>query len=96
MIFDNIEFHNVVEMEKGEKGYTLWRIPKVVREDANDGIASNHYGTGIELRFKMVNGSCDIIMRADDISADLTHPTTEGLGEIAENWSRIIMGENFY
>lgn len=65
MIFNNIDFHNVVEMEKDTKGYILRRLPKEVRDLVNDGVQNNIFGTGIELRFKMINNECDIILQSD-------------------------------
>ena len=65
MIHDNIYFHNVVEMELTEKGYQLRRLPKDIRLQANDGVQNNVFGTGIELRFKMPGGACDILLASE-------------------------------
>lgn len=32
MVFDNILFHNVEELEAADKGLMMWRLPKYVRE----------------------------------------------------------------
>lgn len=65
VIFDNIYFHNVVELTKTERGYIPYRMPKDVRSAANDGVFNNRYGTGIELRFKMTDGCCDLILSSE-------------------------------
>lgn len=65
MIFQNIDFHNVEEIEKTDKGYVMRRLPLHVREKVNEGVKNNIFGTGIELRFKMTDGACDIILASD-------------------------------
>ena len=68
MIFKNIDFHNVEEMEACEKGYIMWRLPKSVRELLNEGIRDlvARYSTGIELRFKIKGDSATVILQADE------------------------------
>lgn len=55
MIFDNMEFHNVEELEKTPKGYIMWRVPGSLRPHLAEGAAQKaaRFATGIELRFKM-------------------------------------------
>jgi len=65
MIFDNIDFHNVAEMEKTPKGYEFHRLPENIRKEINPGARDNIFGTGIELRFKMPDGACDIYLSSD-------------------------------
>lgn len=68
MIFDNIEFSNVEEMEKTEFGYLPRRIRKEWRDKISPGVQSNKFGTGIELRFKMPEGACDVILRSEKMA----------------------------
>lgn len=69
MIFDNIDFHNVEELEACEKGYIMWRLPGAVREQMNEGLRnrSSRYSTGIELRFKITGDSATVILQADSM-----------------------------
>lgn len=69
MIFRNIDFYNVEEMEKCEKGYIMWRIPSKVRSKLNEGARNlaSRYSTGVELRFKIKGESATVIRRADKI-----------------------------
>ena len=59
MVFDNILFHNVEELEAADKGLMMWRLPKYVRERVNEGIETitGRYTTGVEFRFKMKTDS---------------------------------------
>lgn len=68
MIFQNIEFHNVAEMIKCEKGYQMLRIPSYVREKLNERARDevSLYSTGIELRFRLKEDSATIILSVDD------------------------------
>ena len=50
MIFDQILFHNVEELEETEKGYLLRRVCKKVRDGISDGVQNNRFATGVELR----------------------------------------------
>ena len=68
MIFDNIEFSNAEEMEKTESGYLPRRIRKEWRDLISPGIQNNKFGTGIELRFKMPDGACDIILCSEKVA----------------------------
>ena len=67
MLFNNIDFHNVEEMEETEKGFIMWRIPKNIRDNLNEGAKTiaSRYSTGIELRFKLCSKEATIILRAD-------------------------------
>lgn len=67
MVFQGIEFHNVEELESCGKGYMMWRLPKLVRSQVNEGIRDlvSRYSTGVELRFKLAGDSVDIILKAD-------------------------------
>lgn len=69
MIFQNIDFHNVEEIEESEKGYILWRVPAYVRKNINEIAAktASRLSSGIELRFKMRGDSATIILQADEI-----------------------------
>lgn len=68
MIFQNIDFHNVEEMELTDKGYKMWRLPKSVRDNINERAANvtSGYSTGVELRFKMKGETADIYLRANE------------------------------
>lgn len=73
MIFDNMDFHNVEEMEQtklsdGSTGYTMWRIPGSVREKVNERIRKDtaSFSSGIELRFQIVGDSVDVYLQADE------------------------------
>ena len=68
MIFDNIEFSNAEEIEKTESGYLPRRIRKEWRDRISPGIQNNKFGTGIELRFKMPDGACDITLRSEKMA----------------------------
>ena len=54
-----------MELTKTERGYIPYRMPEDVRNAANDGVFNNRYGTGIELRFKMTDGCCDLILSSE-------------------------------
>ncbi len=56
MIFQNIDFHNVEEMEAAGGGYRMCRIPHHVRGQLNERIreTSAWYSTGVELRFRIL------------------------------------------
>ena len=66
MVFQNIEFHNVEEIEAVDGGYRMCRIPHSVREQLNERVreASAWYSTGVELRFRMSGDSVKIHLRA--------------------------------
>lgn len=68
MIFQNIEFHNVAEMQAGEKGYTMYRVPESVRLQLNETARDmmSRFSTGIELRFKIKGDAATVILRADE------------------------------
>lgn len=68
MNFNNILFHNVEELEKIEKGYTIWRLPKKVREKTNNLLKEDtaRYGTGVELRFKMISDYVKLYLQAEE------------------------------
>lgn len=68
MIFQNIEFHNVEELEKCEKGYRMYRIPSDVRKNLNETARYevSKFSTGVELRFRLKEDSAAIILSADD------------------------------
>lgn len=67
MLFDNIEFHNVEEIEDCGEHWCLWRLPQTVRNEINEGAAniSSGYATGVELRFKMKSDSVSITLSAE-------------------------------
>lgn len=66
MLFQKIDFHNVEEMVKTEKGYCMSRFPQHVREKLNPGVRelSAFYCTGVELRFKLRSEKAVIILRS--------------------------------
>ncbi len=70
MIFDNIEFHNVEELEAGEKGCRMWRLPKWVRDNINEkaGKISSGFATGVELRFKMKSDKATLFLSAENMA----------------------------
>ncbi len=70
MIFQNIDFHNVEELEQTEKGYIMWRVPKQVRGSLNPDSASVvcRFGSGIELRFRMLTDKVNLVLRTDPIA----------------------------
>ncbi len=72
MIFDNILFHNVEEMEHTEKGCLLRRVCEQTRNAISDGVMNNCFSTGVELRFKMPKGSVDLILRSDMVAESAT------------------------
>ncbi len=67
MIFENIQFHNVEELERTERGLIMWRVPAQLRQSLNQVAAesSSRYSTGVELRFEIVEipqrSSCALI-----------------------------------
>lgn len=67
MIYQNIDFHDVAELEQTENGMKMWRVPKSVLEHCNDGMRNTTaaYTTGVELRFKLKGDSADIRLRTD-------------------------------
>ncbi len=68
MVFQNIEFHNVAELEQTEKGYIMWRVPGEVREKLHPDVqGACRFGSGIELRFRMVTDTVNLILRTDPI-----------------------------
>ncbi|MBQ7924914.1 MAG: SGNH/GDSL hydrolase family protein [Lachnospiraceae bacterium] len=70
MIFQNIEFHNVAELEQTDKGYIMWRVPADVRAHLNPDSAQGvcRFGSGIELRFRMVSDTVNLVLRTDPIA----------------------------
>ena len=70
MIFQNIDFHNVAEVEAYEGGWRLWRVPANVRAAANDKLRETTaaYSTGIELRFLMRSDTVTIRLRSVPIA----------------------------
>lgn len=70
MIFDNIQFHNVEELQPHEKGYRMWRLPKWVRDNINEKASkfSSGYATGVELRFKMKSDTATLFLAAENMT----------------------------
>ena len=70
MIFDNILFHNVEEMELTEHGYLMSRVPNEVREELNETArnSASRGGAGVELRFKLKDDEATIILETAKIS----------------------------
>lgn len=67
MIFKQIDFHNVEELEKSDKGYIMWRLPYKVREQLSEGAKNkvSRFSTGVELRFKIKSDLATVTLRAD-------------------------------
>ncbi len=66
MIFEDIEFYNVREIEFDEEhnAYNLLRLPKVVEENMPEiGIKFNRSSLGVELRFYMIDDEISITLR---------------------------------
>ena len=80
MIFQNIEFHNVAEIEPFDAGWRLWRVPASVRAMANERLRETTaaYSTGIELRFRLPHNfglavfcdAAEVVLDIDDLAAD--------------------------
>jgi len=70
MIFQNIDFHNVAQVEPIGDGWRLWRVPEEVRLKANDRLRDTTaaYSTGIELRFVMRSDRVTIRLRSIPIA----------------------------
>jgi len=68
MIYDKIDFHNVEELEKTEKGLKIWRLPKQLRDKLNDGIRYDTaaHCAGVELRFCIKEDNVKIRLRVED------------------------------
>ena len=68
MIFNNIDFHNVEEMEKCHKGYIMYRLPSYVRENINSQArdVTSLFSTGVELRFRIKGDSATVTLSVDD------------------------------
>jgi hypothetical protein len=84
MIFENIDFHNVEEIEPCEKGYLLWRVPASVRRRLNEQAAQlvSRCSTGVELRFRLKGDSATVLLCADEAqecqAAYLYHGSFQG------------------
>lgn len=72
MIFDQILFHNVEELEETEKGYLLRRVCKKVRDGISDGVQNNRFATGVELRFRMTDGAVDLTLSSELVAESAT------------------------
>lgn len=97
MIFDNIEFHNVAELEPGEEGYSMWRVPGEVREKLNESARNNTscYGTGVELRFKIKGDFATLILNAEESAeAAVAYIYYGSIQGGWENSSRVIGSRN--
>ncbi|NLO08319.1 MAG: SGNH/GDSL hydrolase family protein [Clostridiales bacterium] len=68
MIFENIEFHNVEEMIRCDKGYQMLRLPSYVREQINPTARDevSRFSTGVEIRFRLKGNSVNIILSVDE------------------------------
>lgn len=96
MVFDNIEFHNVEEMEKCEEGYLLWRLPANVRRSINEGARTltSSYGTGVELRFKIKGDAVTIVLSAEDAAeANVAYIYYGSIQGGWQNSSKVILSE---
>ena len=93
MIFDNILFHNVEELEKSEAGYIMWRVPESVRNGLDSLAAAevSRYSTGIELRFKIKGDSAALILQAEEaLEAQVAYIYYGSIQGGWQNSSRII------
>lgn len=96
MIFDNIMFHNVAELEESDKGYKMWRVPHAVREQLNDVAEKTTSGcaTGVELRFKIKGESATLILTAETAAeANVAYIYYGSIQGGWENSSRIILNQ---
>lgn len=95
MIFDNMMFHGVEEIEKCEDGYLLWRLPSSIRKEVNEGIRTltSRYGTGIEIRFKMKSDTVTLILSAEEMpEANVAHIYYGSIQGGWQNSSKSILG----
>ena len=88
MIFQNIDFHNVEELEQTERGYRMWRYPSGVRMALSEHAASvtAAMSTGVELRFRMPEGTVDLHLTADPAEEAL--PACLYFGSIQGGWTQ--------
>lgn len=66
MIFNDIEFYNIreIEYDKDSKAYNLFRLPRIVEKDMkDDGLKYNRSSLGVELRFYMIDDEVTITLR---------------------------------
>lgn len=69
MIFKNINFWNVSELEYNENtsSYKFYRLPKECEKNMLDqGKNMNHSSIGVELRFRMIDDEVKLILKASD------------------------------
>lgn len=68
MIFQNMEFHNVEEMIRCDKGYQMLRLPSYVRDHINPAARDevSRFSTGVEIRFRLKGDSANIILSVDE------------------------------
>lgn len=85
MLFKNIELHNVAELEKNKKGFSMLRVPKKIENGINDMAKErNRINTGVELRFKAIDDKILLTLQADeknDISVPMIY-----YGNIQAGW----------
>lgn len=67
MIFKNIEFHNVAEIQQCDKGYKMSRLPSSVRKQLQEAVKErvSYFSTGVELRFKIIEGDVTLTLRSE-------------------------------
>ncbi len=67
MVFQNIDFHNVAELQPCEKGYGMLRVPDRVRLQLSEPARerASRFASGVELRFKIKSETATVILRAD-------------------------------
>lgn len=64
MDFQNINFHNVEELEPTANGWMLRRVKAADAARISPGVQGNSFATGVELRFTMPDGATDLLLRA--------------------------------
>lgn len=74
MIFQNIDFHNVDELLKGENGYKMQRVNSKVLPFLSETVQKEIacFGTGVELRFVIESGEAEIKLFIDENDYGLT------------------------
>lgn len=88
LIHQNIEFHNVEELHKGEHGLLLYRFPKKVTDTLNPNGKTQSTGptTGVELRF-VPKSEVTIRIWCAEEDATVSRPAELYLGGFQSGWT---------